>query len=192
MAFCAGFGVRGCIVSPSNYFCGAVDSYVIKGRPFAWQEITLAMASIVQKFDLSLVDPSYNLELQQALTIKPKGMQIRAALRQRANKISAVPSSPLKLEGSHSQTVTLPPVRPEASVPLYVLYGSNTGTSESFAQRIATDAPNYGQSNSIKTCLIILTLHCGRFSFSSRDPRFGHRSFALGRTCHHSHSFIRR
>ena len=29
--------------------------------------------------------------------------------------------------------------------PLYVLYGSNTGTSESFTQRIASDAPAYSE-----------------------------------------------
>lgn len=128
----------------SRYAAGSFD---FQGRPFAWQEITLAIASIVQKFDLSFVDPSYNLELKQTLTIKPAALGIRAALRQRANKITATPSSPLKVDGGiSSQAFRLPSNRTEGSVPLYVLYGSNTGTSESFAQRIATDAPNYGQS----------------------------------------------
>jgi cytochrome P450/NADPH-cytochrome P450 reductase len=131
-----GFGMRGCI-----------------GRPFAWQEITLAIASIIQKFDLSFVDPSYALELKQALTIKPKGLEIRAALRQRTNKILAVPSSPLKakISGGTPQAFQLPLPRTDASVPLYVLYGSNTGTSESFAQRIVTDSAKYGFYASLGT-----------------------------------------
>lgn len=53
---------------------------------------------------------------------------------------------------AHAQTISGPvsapkvPVKPgsEASQPLYVLYGSNTGTSESFAQRIADSAASYG------------------------------------------------
>jgi cytochrome P450 / NADPH-cytochrome P450 reductase len=60
-----GYGLRACI-----------------GRAFAWQEAILVMASIVQKFDLELVDPNYELELQQSLTIKPKNLRIRAKLRE--------------------------------------------------------------------------------------------------------------
>lgn len=102
------------------------------------------------------MDPSYTLELKQALTIKPKGLEIRAALRQRTNKISATPSSPLKAKtsGGTPQAFQLPLPRTDASVPLYVLYGSNTGTSESFAQRIVTDSAKYGQSCSIQSRLM--------------------------------------
>lgn len=107
------------------------------------------MASIMQKFDLSLVDPSYMLELKQTLTVKPKGLRIRAALRTDAVSLSASPSSaPLQNRGMKG-------MRPAASgshnsgiefrgTPLYVLYGSNTGTSEAFAQRISNEAPSYG------------------------------------------------
>jgi cytochrome P450/NADPH-cytochrome P450 reductase len=34
----------------------------------------------------------------------------------------------------------------EGKQALYVLYGSNTGSCESFAQKIATAAPSYGMS----------------------------------------------
>jgi cytochrome P450/NADPH-cytochrome P450 reductase len=116
-----------------------------QGRPFAWQEILLAIASIVQKFDLSLVDPSYTLELKQALTIKPKGLMIRATLRTTPCRLSITPSSTLKLT-AHEHASHLHPPTADGTTPLYVLYGSNTGTSEAFAQRIASDAPAYGQS----------------------------------------------
>ncbi|KIM86528.1 hypothetical protein PILCRDRAFT_815766 [Piloderma croceum F 1598] len=131
-----GYGMRACI-----------------GRPFAWQEILLAIASIVQKFDLSLVDPSYTLELKQALTIKPKGLMIRAALRTTPCRLSAAPSSSLKVgdikthqPASHQHTGAA-----DGTTPLYILYGSNTGTSEAFAQRIASDAPVYGFLPSLAT-----------------------------------------
>lgn len=129
------------------------------------------MSSIIQKFDLvrcshhssalcacpSLIcspatyqvmaDPSYNLELKQALTIKPNGFSIRAVPRAGRRNLIAARSSDLK----SPQAINLPKAdvlalgddgKPKQR--LYVLYGSNTGTSESFAQRIASEAPAYG------------------------------------------------
>lgn len=103
----------------------------------------LAIASITQKFDLSLVDPSYNLGLKQALTIKPKDLQIRAVLRTDKQRLTASPSTTLKV-GAGTTSSGSPAPRVDGSTPLYVLYGSNTGTSEGFAQRIVNDAPGYG------------------------------------------------
>ncbi|KAF5345023.1 hypothetical protein D9758_010443 [Tetrapyrgos nigripes] len=128
-----GFGARGCI-----------------GRPFAWQEIQLVMSSVVQKFDLYLDDPAYNLELQQGLTVKPKGFRIRAKLRHTAPRLYASPSSQLLPERTQNQSKSsATPVA--AGKPIYILYGSNTGTSEGFAQRIANDSATYGFSAQIGT-----------------------------------------
>lgn len=143
--------MRACIVSTSIEVMGFLMLTRPQGRPFAWQEILLAISSIVQKFDLSLVDPSYTLELKQALTIKPKGLKIRATLRTTSCRLSTTPSSPL-IVTAHKPS---PHVRAQATdgMPLYVLYGSNTGTSEAFAQRIASDASAYGQSVSTSVLL---------------------------------------
>ncbi|KAF9075533.1 fatty acid hydroxylase [Rhodocollybia butyracea] len=123
-----GFGLRGCI-----------------GRPFALQEVSLVMASILQKFDLSFVDPAYNLELKQALTVKPKDLFIRAKLRTRAPQLRATSALPKQvISASTTPTSTKPTAVAGARCPMYILYGSNTGTSEAFAQRITNDAPNYG------------------------------------------------
>lgn len=122
-----GFGMRACI-----------------GRAFAWQEILILMASIVQKFDLVMDDPSYDLRLKQALTIKPDGFYIRAIPRAGKHALVAPRSSTLL---SHGTTVPKPvSVSSDGAQkqPLYVLYGSNTGTAESFAQRIASEAPTHG------------------------------------------------
>jgi cytochrome P450/NADPH-cytochrome P450 reductase len=121
-----GYGMRACI-----------------GRAFAWQEIQLVITSVLQKFDLSLVDPSYTLEIQQSLTIKPKGLHIRATPRTTVPRLHAPPSSSIKQTtvSEMSSSESAPVV---GAQPIYVLYGSNTGTSESFAQRIANDAPTHG------------------------------------------------
>ncbi|KAK7438190.1 hypothetical protein VKT23_018121 [Stygiomarasmius scandens] len=129
-----GFGTRACI-----------------GRAFAWQEVQLVMASVVQNFDLFLVDPSYNLELQMNLTVKPKNFYIRARRRNLGPSLYAS-SSNLQNE----KQITAESVQPnlpadEAKVPLYVLYGSNTGTSESFAQRISNNAALHGFSAKLGT-----------------------------------------
>ncbi|KAL0949758.1 hypothetical protein HGRIS_009796 [Hohenbuehelia grisea] len=131
-----GYGARGCI-----------------GRPFAWQEIQLVLASIFQRFDVSLADPSYTLQLQQALTIKPKGFYIRATPRN-TPRLYAAPSGPWRHEVSNDAPTSSPVPSPsgtQGTKPVYILYGSNTGTSESFAQRVATDAASHGFHATIGT-----------------------------------------
>ncbi|KAJ6560628.1 fatty acid hydroxylase [Mycena vulgaris] len=112
-----GFGMRGCI-----------------GGAFAWQEASLVLATVLQRFDLSLVNPSYTLEIKQTLSVKPKGLYIHARLRAGKPVFYATPFSNLKSANTNSS----PAGNPVATgTPLYVFYGSNTGTSEAFAQRIA-------------------------------------------------------
>ncbi|KAJ7187234.1 fatty acid hydroxylase [Mycena filopes] len=128
-----GFGLRGCI-----------------GRAFAWQEVTLVMASIIQKFDLSFVDPSYTLVLKQTLTVKPDDLRIHASVRTAPVQLRASPSSVLMA----NRDLGPKPKRAaaaETGIPFYVLYGSNTGTSEAFALRIASEAPSYGFRPSVGT-----------------------------------------
>ncbi|KAJ7808342.1 hypothetical protein B0H14DRAFT_2870527 [Mycena olivaceomarginata] len=130
-----GFGRRACI-----------------GRAFAWQEVCLVMASVIQRFDLSFVDPSYNLEIKQTLTVKPNDLLIQATLRAGAVHLQATPSSALMASRSDApEQTSQSSVDAGIGMPLYVLYGSNTGTSEAFAQRIANEASSYGFTPSIGT-----------------------------------------
>ncbi|KAJ7692444.1 cytochrome P450 [Mycena rosella] len=128
-----GFGLRGCI-----------------GRAFAWQEVSLVLATVIQRFDLSLVDPSYTLQIKQTITIKPKGLQIHARPRTAKPVFYATPSANLKSANTPAEPAKSP-VAAGNLKPLYVLYGSNTGTSEVFAQRIASKASSYGFRGSIGT-----------------------------------------
>ena len=117
------------------------------GRPFAWQEALLVLALLLQNFNFSMEDASYQLQIKQTLTIKPKGFYMRAHLR---NGVSAT-----SLERTLSSTTgTDPPqasggqqVRQEKAIkgkPMAIYYGSNTGTCEALANRLASDAANHG------------------------------------------------
>lgn len=123
-----GNGIRGCI-----------------GRPFAWQEALLVMTMLLQNFNFVL-DPSYELEYKQTLTIKPKDMHMRAILRDGLTPTS-LERRLAGLMTSENDRVTLasrPAEKMENGVPLTILYGSNSGTCESLAQRVAADAASYG------------------------------------------------
>ncbi|KAL0930407.1 bifunctional P-450/NADPH-P450 reductase [Colletotrichum truncatum] len=131
------------------------------GRPFAWQEALLATAMLLQNFDLTMDDPSYELKIADSLTIKPKGFHMRAALRhgmsptelehQLAGK--GVPRTPsasrerlqAQTNGIKSKDQKTNGHKPEAGGhALSIYYGSNSGTCEALARRLATDAAYHG------------------------------------------------
>ncbi len=107
----------------------------------------LVLTSVIQKFDLSLADPSYTLQISQALTIKPKDLKIHAKLRTDGPHISSVSAVGIKRAYDGPDVTPHPHITgpADSKAPLYVLYGSNTGTSEAFAQRIASEAATYSQ-----------------------------------------------
>jgi cytochrome P450/NADPH-cytochrome P450 reductase len=110
------------------------------GRGFALQEAQLVLSMILQRFDLTEVDPGYRLEVAETLTLKPHGFRIHARRRSEvaARPRSAVPTAPQRAMATSGGPV------PEASTPLLVLYGSNTGSCEAFAERIAGEAAGQG------------------------------------------------
>jgi len=102
----------------------------------------LALASVVQRFDMVLYDPSYTLEIKQTLTIKPKNFHIKAAAR--AGKSYSTSAITTQDHSTLAVGVT-PDVIKDDAKHLYVAYGSNTGSCESFAQRIASAAQFKGK-----------------------------------------------
>ncbi|KAK9415164.1 putative Bifunctional P-450/NADPH-P450 reductase [Seiridium unicorne] len=130
-----GSGVRACI-----------------GRPFAWQESVLTLALLFQNFDFELDDPSYVLQHKQTLTIKPKDFYIRAKLRPGINPTSlsqqlngSVHASPKGEETftDRGKSLAIHEVG-DVYQPMTVLYGSNSGTCELMAQRLASNASSHG------------------------------------------------
>ena len=125
-----GTGVRACI-----------------GRPFAWQEALLVMALVLQSFDLRLDDPSYELRIKQTLTIKPRDLYMHASPR---NGMNATAIQRMMMADASSIPASGDPVSPQTPEQsrnlkdLLILYGSNTGTCQTLAQRLSADAERHG------------------------------------------------
>ncbi len=126
------------------------------GRHFALQEATVALAMILQRFEL-LDHTGYELKLKQTLTIKPEGFLIK--VRARTNRPAVRARAAPKTDGAAEaeQTAAAEPAI-HARAPLLILYGSNTGTSEAIAHRIAEDATIRGFSPAVGE----LDAHVGR------------------------------
>lgn len=123
------------------------------GRPFAWQEALLTVALLLQTFDFTPSDPNYELQLQTAITIKPKGFHMRAAMR-RPETISTMGSvgdvdhsKDTKKQGSAKPSVATVKDGPT----LAVYYGSNAGTCESLASSLASAAAAHGFNSKVDT-----------------------------------------
>ncbi len=113
------------------------------GRPFAMQEATLVLAMMLQRFDFVLDDPSYTLRIHETLTIKPENLRIRAKARRSGGSlvrgtVAAAPARPLAPPPASAI------VAGQHATRLLVLFGSNSGSAEAFANRIAGDAPSQG------------------------------------------------
>ncbi|MCU1280954.1 MAG: bifunctional reductase 1 [bacterium] len=115
------------------------------GRQFAMQEATLVLAMILQRFEL--VDHTdYQLRIKETLTLKPEGFAIRVRPR-----VPSPPSVVTPPQAAVADAAAPPKAEPRAShgAPVLVLFGSNMGSSERFAQRIASDATRRGYAATV-------------------------------------------
>jgi cytochrome P450 / NADPH-cytochrome P450 reductase len=106
------------------------------GRGFAMHEAALAIGMILQRF--KLVDHNrYQMVLKETLTIKPEGFKIKA--RPRADKDRGAYTGPATTTAAASTAApaSRARTRPGHNTPLLVLYGSNLGTAEELAIRVA-------------------------------------------------------
>lgn len=130
------------------------------GRAFAWQEMMLAFAALLQNFSFIMENPSYSLQIQTALTIKPKGFYIRAIPRggltplQLEARLLGVCEDDSKNSKSASGRPK-PAVSPEhkekeAGEKMNIYYGTNSGTCEFMARRLGSDASDRGFAVSVE------------------------------------------
>ncbi|KAK8119359.1 Bifunctional P-450:NADPH-P450 reductase [Apiospora kogelbergensis] len=131
------------------------------GRPFAWQEMILALAVLLQNFNLVMHNPSYTLSIAQGLTIKPKDFHVRAISREGltpaqlearlAGVYSGGGSTSPSPTGSSSNGVAGIDKNVAQSMgrKIAIYYGSNSGTCEFMAQRLASAAQVHGYVASI-------------------------------------------
>ena len=134
-----GNGTRGCI-----------------GRPFAWQEALLVIAMLLQNFDFEFDDPDYTLALKQTLTVKPANFKIRAIPRDglRATELEhrlAGTTTPLK--SGPAAAMNGAAASNDEGKPMSIYYGSNSGTCQSMAERLAANAFSHGFRASIVDCV---------------------------------------
>jgi cytochrome P450/NADPH-cytochrome P450 reductase len=105
------------------------------GRGFAMHEAALAIGMILQRF--RLVDHErYQMHLKETLTIKPDGFKIK--VRPRTDKErGAYAGQAAAAATARAVPVPAARTRPGHNTPLLVLYGSNLGTAEELATRVA-------------------------------------------------------
>ena len=113
------------------------------GRQFAMQEAVLVLGMLLQRFDF-VDEHNYQLKIKEALTLKPDGLYIR--LRPRPDRTTGtvvVPTRSAQAPAAKT-TLRLAPVGDRHGTPLTVLFGSNLGTAEGIATRIAQDGADRG------------------------------------------------
>jgi cytochrome P450/NADPH-cytochrome P450 reductase len=105
------------------------------GRGFAMHEAALAIGMILQRFKLIDVN-RYQMVLKETLTIKPDGFKIK--VRPRAEKDrGAYAGRAASVAATAAAAAPRSQARPGHNTPLLVLYGSNLGTAEELATRVA-------------------------------------------------------
>ncbi|HYF65853.1 MAG TPA: cytochrome P450 [Herpetosiphonaceae bacterium] len=107
------------------------------GRAFALQEATLVLAMLVQRFDIAYAGP-YRLVIKETLTLKPDNLRIQARARTPIQRAQAAQAAPAVAPSASQATAA------GHGTPLLLLYGSNSGSSEAFARRIASDGEGRG------------------------------------------------
>lgn len=123
------------------------------GRAFAWQEAVLAVALILQNFDMRLDDPNYEMKVVQTLTLKPKDFYMRASLREGITPTILLQrlSGDRATGGQHKDGI---PKAVDAVVAgdqaLSIFYGSNTGTCQALAQKLAGQCVQRGLLADVK------------------------------------------
>ena len=128
------------------------------GRQFAMQEATLVIGMILQRFELVNHTNYIDLKIKETLTMKPDGLRIKVRPRTmpvisplsfvlRSSPDDAFDKSQTKNNGQakgEKQRTKDEGQRTKHQTPLLVLYGSNMGTAEEIARRIAQDAEENG------------------------------------------------
>ncbi|MGL4557298.1 MAG: cytochrome P450, partial [Afipia sp.] len=128
------------------------------GRGFAMHEAALALGMILQRFRL-LDHTRYQMHLKETLTIKPDGFKIKVRARSDKDR-TIVANRPGTAVADTAGTAAPARVRPGHNTPLLILYGSNLGTAEDLAHRVA----DLAEVNGFATKLAPLDDYVGNLS----------------------------
>ena len=111
------------------------------GRQFAMQEAALVIGMILQRFKL-IDHKNYELKIKETLTLKPENLRIK--VRPRDNCELRITNYELEDAEKSSEVSSKMLENTTHETPLLALYGSNMGTAEEIARRIAADAEENG------------------------------------------------
>jgi cytochrome P450/NADPH-cytochrome P450 reductase len=135
------------------------------GRQFAMQEAALVLGMLLHRFEL-IDHTRYKLKIKETLTLKPEGLRIRVKPRSNHSataqpvQLGTIISNGLVHDDIMGKTAVPRPRVAGHDTPLLVLYGSNLGTAEEVAGRIAQD----GESHGFAVTLAPLDDYVGRLS----------------------------
>jgi len=126
------------------------------GRGFAMHEAALAIGMILQRFKLIDVN-RYQMHLKETLTIKPDGFKIKVRPRSDKDR-GAFAGRTTTTAAASTGAAPRARTRPGHDTPLLVLYGSNLGSAEELATRVA----DLAQVNGFATKLAALDDYVGK------------------------------
>src|SRR6266851_1414859 len=106
------------------------------GRGFAMHEAALAIGMILQRFKLIDIH-RYQMHLKETLTIKPDAFKIKVRPRSEKDRGAYAGRTTTTVAASTGAPAPRARTRPGHNTPLLVLYGSNLGTAEELATRVA-------------------------------------------------------
>jgi cytochrome P450 / NADPH-cytochrome P450 reductase len=129
-------------VPPNAYKPFGTGQRACIGRQFALQEAALVLGMLVQRFDF-IDHLGYELHTKTTLTIKPEDFRIQ--VRPRTGVLLDRSAPPAE----STSAIPVPRSEPAPLVPahgarLSVLYGSNLGTAEAIATRLAQEGTDRG------------------------------------------------
>jgi cytochrome P450 / NADPH-cytochrome P450 reductase len=125
-------------IPPNAYKPFGTGQRACIGRQFALQEAVLVLGMLLQRFEF-IKDPTYQLHTKVTLTVKPADFFIQ--VRRRADR-PIDKAEPITV-ASTAQTVPGPATNAHHT-PLAVLFGSNLGTAEGLATRLAQEGTDRG------------------------------------------------
>jgi cytochrome P450/NADPH-cytochrome P450 reductase len=128
-------------IPPNAYKPFGTGQRACIGRQFALQEATMVLGMVIQHFDLIDYD-DYELHTKTTLTVKPEDFRIQVRPRPVTFEKVAAPA-PATVAASSTVAATKP-VLNRHGTPLSVLFGSNLGTAEGIASRLAQEGTERG------------------------------------------------
>jgi cytochrome P450 / NADPH-cytochrome P450 reductase len=127
-------------IPPNAYKPFGTGQRACIGRQFALQEASLVLGMLLQRFEL-IKDPNYRLHTKVTLTVKPADFHMR--VKRRADR-PIDKAQPVSAGSATAQAQPAPAVSNAHHTPLAVLFGSNLGTAEGIATRLAQEATEQG------------------------------------------------